>query len=189
MAAGRGFSWRIASNDTLSRSRPMVSTSNSSISPCPSRAPSRLRSIMAGAGSSPFEVNAASPRRSTYSGASPSPKRRIRARSPMPPGKLIRYGVSAATNTAWLGVPITCRPGASCLANTPASGSTTALRSCRSTSPQASETPRASNRPICSVALSNMELRVTGKDLKSAGFSGVLSYHGTGFFAPIARPA
>jgi len=45
--------------------------------------------------------------------------------------------------------------------NTPLSGSTTRLRSCRSTSPQASEVGRASNRPICSVSLSNSFLRVT----------------------------
>jgi hypothetical protein len=38
-------------------------------------------------------------------------------------------------NTAWLGVPITCQPGASCFENKPLKGNTTTLRLCRSTSP------------------------------------------------------
>ena len=79
----------------------------------------------------------------------------------MPPGKPIRYGASAAKNTAWLGEPITYRPGASYFENTPQNGSTTAFKLCRSTSPQASETGRASNRPICNVSFSNNVLRLT----------------------------
>ena len=39
----------------------------------------------------------------------------------------MRNGVSAAKKTAWLGVPMTWRPGASCLENTPLSGSTIAF--------------------------------------------------------------
>src|SRR6266481_3391523 len=119
---------------------------------------------MAFAGSNPCDARAGCsllPHVLSCSGAKASSNLKVSARSPMPPGKLIRYGVSEAMNTAWLGVPTTCRPGLSCFEKTPLNGSTTEFKLCRSTSPHTSDTGRAANHPICSVSLSNNVLRMT----------------------------
>ncbi len=94
----------------------------------------------------------------------------------------MRNGVSAAKKTAWLGVPTTCLPGASCLEKMPLIGSVIALRLCRSIPLQASDVGRASNRPICSVSLSNNVLRLISKAQIQGEDPGILTQvHGRGF--------
>jgi len=68
--------------------------------------------------------------------------------------------MSAATSTAWLGVPVTCRLGASWRENTPLTGSTTTCEPCRSTSPHASDVGRAANTPMFRASPANNVLRM-----------------------------
>ena len=95
-------------SDISRRSSPSVSISNRSGASPSSRARSRLRSIMALAGSTPCDANDwLPPAGQVVRAPMSSSNRKISARSPIAPGKPIRDGVSAAINTAWLGVPMT----------------------------------------------------------------------------------
>ena len=75
-----------------SSSSPSASVSNSSASARSSRAHNRLRSIMALAGSRPFDVRVSPSPRANCSGARSSPNRKEMARSPMRAGKADAVG-------------------------------------------------------------------------------------------------
>ena len=130
-AAGRNGTGllRRARRHWPSNSIPIVSSSNESRIGSLKRCRSLSRRIIVSAGSSAFDRNVSPSRpQSIPQGTSASSKRITMARSPIAPGKAMRYGLCASMKTAWLGVPMTCRPGASCFAKTPTKGSTTASK-------------------------------------------------------------